>query len=175
MIQDLFRKRYNQQKSNAKMRGVEFLFTFEEWKDWWIATGKWEQRGKLKGQYVMCRYGDIGYYSLDNVFCGTTQENVRDGNLGKEMTISTRNKISAFNKGQPHPWSAGDKNPMHRPEVKVKISIAVGGSNNYRAKTVICPFGIFGSTTEASKELNVPAETIQWRCRHNKSGWSSLR
>lgn len=174
MTKDIYRKRYTQHKSNAKMRGVKFLFTFDEWKDWWIATGKWEQRGKLRGQYVMRRHGDVGPYSIDNVFCGVTEENVRDGNLGKEITLETRNKISASNKGQSHPWSLGDKNPMHRPEVKAKMSIAVGGANNYRAKTVICPLGVFGSTTEASKALNIPAVTIQWRCRHKKSGWSYL-
>ena len=174
MTKDIFRKRYTQHKSNAKMRGVDFLFTFEEWKDWWVATGKWEQRGKLRGQYVMRRHGDIGPYAIDNVFCGVTEENVRDGNLCKEITIETRNKISASNTGQPHPWSLGDKNPMHRLEVKAKMSIAVGGANNYRAKTVICPLGVFGSATEASKALNIPAVTIQWRCRHKKSGWSYL-
>ncbi len=154
------------------MRGVEFLFTFEGWKDWWIATGKWEQRGKLRGQFVMRRHGDVGPYSIDNVFCGVTEENVRDGNLGKEITIETRNKISASNKGQPHPWSAGDKNPMHRPEVKAKMSAKIGGANHYKQRGVNTPQGYFVTAKSASEALGIPKPTVEWRARYNKFGFS---
>ena len=154
------------------MRGVDFLFTFDKWKDWWIATGKWEQRGKLRGQYVMRRHGDVGPYSVDNVFCGVTEENVRDGNLGKEISIETRNKISASNKGQPHPWSMGNKNPMHRPEVKAKVSALTGGANHYRAKGVTTPEGFFETTKLASIALEIKKSTVEWRSKHNKFGFS---
>ena len=120
----------------------------------------------------MCRIGDKGCYEVGNVFIGLGKINVRDGNLGKPNSEETKRKKSEALKGKPKPWAIGEKNVMHRPEVKAKMSIAVGGSNNYRAKTVVSPFGVFGSTTEAAKELNIPAVTIQWRCRHNKSGWS---
>lgn len=172
MTKDSYLKAYTQQKSNAKQRGIEFAITFDEWKQIWIDSGKWDQRGRGAEKYCMCRIGDVGCYDVGNVFIGLGKHNVRDGNLGKIDTDETRKKKSESMIGMPHPWSVGDKNPMHRPEVKAKISIAVGGANNYRAKTVICPLGVFGSTTEASKELNIPAVTIQWRCRHNKAGWS---
>ncbi len=174
MTKDIFRKRYTQHKSNAKMRGVDFLFTFEEWKDWWVATGKWEQRGKLRGQYVMRRHGDIGPYAIDNVFCGVTEENVRDGNLGKEITLETRKKISASNSGKPHPWSVGNKNPMHRPEVKAKLSAAISGGKHYRAKMVGTPHGIWNSASEAAKCMGIPKPTVEWRCRNNHVGFSYL-
>ena len=173
-MRDPFRKAYTQHKSNAKQRGIEFKLTFDEWKQIWVDSEKWEQRGRGADKYCMCRIGDAGCYEVGNVFIGLGKTNVRDGNLGKTDSQETRHKKSVAAKGKAHPWSAGDKNPMHRPEVKAKISAAVGGSNNYRAKTVISPFGVFGSTTEASKELNIPAVTIQWRCRYNKSGWSYL-
>ena len=174
MTKDIFRKRYTQHKSNAKMRGIDFLFTFEEWKDWWIATGKWEQRGKLRGQYVMRRHGDIGPYFINNVFCGVTEENVRDGNLGKEITIETRNKISASNKGQPHPWALGDKNPMHRMEVKAKLSASISGSKHYSARMVSTPHGTWGSAVECAKALDMPRPTVEWRCKNQKSGFAYL-
>ena len=173
-MRDIFRKAYTQHKSNAKQRGVEFKLTFDEWKQIWVDSEKWEQRGRGADKYCMCRIGDAGCYEVGNVFIGIGKTNVRDGNLGKKDSQETRHKKSVAAKGKTHPWSTGDKNPMHRPEVKAKMSAAVGGSNNYRAKTVISPFGVFGSTTEASKELNIPAVTIQWRCRYNKSGWSYL-
>lgn len=167
-------KAYTQHKSNAKGRGIEFLLTFEQWRDWWIATGKWDLRGRGRGKYCMRRHGDIGPYSIDNIFCGTNEDNVRDGNIGKIDSQETRSKKSKALKGKAKPWFYGELNPMHRPEVKAKISMAVGGSNNYRAKTVVTPFGIFGSTSEAAKMLNIPAVTVQWRCRNNKAGWSYL-
>jgi len=172
MIKNQHLKAYTQQKSNAKQRGVEFSITFEEWKQVWLDSGKWDERGRGAEKFCMCRIGDVGCYSVANVFIGLGKHNVRDGNIGKLDSNETRQKKSQSMRGKPHPWSVGDKNPMHRPEVKAKMSIAVGGANNYRAKTVICPLGVFGSTTEASKELNIPAVTIQWRCRHNKAGWS---
>ena len=172
MTKDIYRKRYTQHKSNAKMRGVEFLFAFDEWKDWWVATGKWEQRGKLRGQYVMRRHGDIGPYAVDNVFCGVTEENVRDGNFGKEITIETRNKISASNTGKPHPWSAGNKNPMHRLEVKAKISAATGGANHYRAIGVTTPQGFFSTAKTAAEATGIKQPTVEWRARHSKFGFS---
>jgi hypothetical protein len=48
---DPFRKAYTQHKSNAKARGVDFLFSFDEWKQWWLDSGKWEQRGKGHDSY----------------------------------------------------------------------------------------------------------------------------
>jgi hypothetical protein len=173
-MRDLFHKTYTQHKSNAKRRGIEFKLTLDEWKQIWIDSGKWDQRGRGADKYCMCRIGDQGCYEVGNVFIGLGKINVRDGNLGKTDSEETKRKKSEASKGKPKPWAAGKNSVMHRPEVKAKMSIAVGGSNNYRAKTVVSPFGVFGSTTEASKELNIPAVTIQWRCRHNKSGWSYL-
>lgn len=172
MTKDPFRKAYTNHKANAKARGIEFRLTLDEWKQIWRDSGFWSQRGRGADKYCMCRIGDLGCYEVGNVFIALNKTNVRDGNLGKLDSEETRLKKSKALTGKPHPWSLGNKNPMHRPEVKAKISIAVGGSNNYKAKTVVSPFGVFGSTTEASKELNIPAVTIQWRCRHNKAGWS---
>lgn len=173
-MRDQFKRTYTQHKSNAKARGIEFRLTLDEWKQIWLDSGKWEQRGRGADKYCMCRIGDAGCYEIGNVFIGLGKTNVRDGNLGKTDSQETKHKKSVAAKGKPKPWVVGDKNPMHRPEVKAKMSVAVGGSNNYRAKTVVSPFGVFGSATEAAKELNIPAVTVQWRCRYNKSGWSYL-
>lgn len=171
---DLYRKGFTTHKWNAKTRGIEFLFTFEQWRDWWIATGKWELRGRGRGMYCMRRHGDVGPYSIDNVFCGTNEENVRDGNLGKAVSQETREKIAEALKGVPHEWSRGEKNPMHRPEVKAKMSAAIGGSKNYAAKMVGTPHGIWGSATECARALSIPVPTVNWRCKHNKLGFAYL-
>lgn len=42
-------------------------------------TGKLHLRGVTKDKpYVMCRYGDNGPYSPNNVYCGTHSDNVTD-------------------------------------------------------------------------------------------------
>ena len=66
---------YQRQKSAARRRGIQFLLSFEEWRTLWLESGKWEQRGKRKGQYVMARYGDAGAYAVDNVRICTNREN----------------------------------------------------------------------------------------------------
>jgi hypothetical protein len=167
-----YKKAYTQHKSNAKQRGIEMRMTFDEWKGVWVQSGLWEQRGRGADKYCMCRYNDEGHYEVDNVFIATNSNNLHDGNIGKVMSDETRAKISKAKTGKERVDMQGSKNPMHHPDVKAKISAAVGGSNNYQAKGVISPFGQYGSTTEAARDLGIPVPTIQWRCRHNKAGWS---
>ena len=171
---DLYRKGFTDQKRNAKMRGVEFLFTFEQWRDWWIASGKWEQRGRGRGKYCMRRHGDTGPYSVENVFCGLNEDNVRDGNLGKVMSQETRQKLSKANSGKAHPWSVGERNPMHRPEVKAKMSAAISGGKHYRARMVATPHGIWTSAVEAAECIGIPVATVNWRCQHQKLGFAYI-
>jgi len=160
------------QKNNALTRGIPFLLSFEQWLDIWTESGKLSQRGRGAEKFCMCRHEDIGPYEVGNVFIGINRENVRAGNLGKEVPKEVREKISLANKGKPHEWSRGDKNPMHRPEVKAKISAAIGGANHYKQRGVNTPQGYFVTSKAASEALGVPKPTIEWRARHNKFGFS---
>ena len=103
---------------------------------------------------------------------GLNADNISAGNLGKPDSDETKAKKSLAIAGRKRPDVAGIMNPMHRPDVKAKMSLAIGGANNYKAKRVLSPFGEYGSTTEAAKDLDIPAVTIQWRCRNNRLGWS---
>jgi hypothetical protein len=172
--QTKFLKVYKAQKSNAKTRKIPFFLTFEQWLEIWSSSGKLEQRGRGANKFCMCRVGDTGPYEVGNVFIGTGRENVRAGNLGKEMTQDVRNKISKANMGKPHEWSRGEKNPMHRPEVKAKISEKISGSKHYAARMVQTPQGIWGSAVECAKALNMPRPTVEWRCKNQKSGFAYL-
>jgi hypothetical protein len=76
------RGKYAFHKSSAKKRGIPFLLTFEEWWDIWQASGKWEQRGRRRDQYVMARFGDLGAYKRDNVricLAGENTDEMRQG------------------------------------------------------------------------------------------------
>jgi hypothetical protein len=167
-------KVYKAQKSNAKTRKIPFLLTFEQWLKIWNDSGKLDQRGRGADKFCMCRVGDMGSYEVGNVFIGTGRENVRAGNLGKEMTQEVKDKISKTHSGKPHEWSKGDKNPMHRPEVKAKLSAKISGSKHYAARTVQTPQGIWGSAAECAKELNMPRPTVEWRCKNQKSGFAYI-
>lgn len=69
------RGKYNRQRANAHKRGIGWELTFPQWWDMWQKSGKWEQRGREAGQYYMCRFGDTGPYSDDNVRIDTMSSN----------------------------------------------------------------------------------------------------
>jgi hypothetical protein len=73
--------RFTQQRANAKCRGIEWRLTFEQWRDWWLATGRVDERGRLRGQWVMCRPGDVGAYELGNIRCALAEDNVTERNV----------------------------------------------------------------------------------------------
>jgi len=78
---------YGQQKRNAKMRGIEFDFTYQEWCDWWLlqlGTNWPKRRGCKKDQYVMARYYDDGPYAAHNVKCITASQNIIEYNKRRE-------------------------------------------------------------------------------------------
>lgn len=102
------KNKYNCHKGAAKRRGVGFTLTFEEWCHIWERSGKWEQRGRKKGQYVMSRIGDTGDYAIDNVFIQSSENNVIQANYNK--------------KGQTRVL------PKHSEETKRKISMSLMGN-----------------------------------------------
>jgi hypothetical protein len=67
---------------DAKARGIEFTFTLMQWRLWWMfelrMKGHDAKRGRGIGKYMMCRIGDVGPYTPDNVYCGTAKENAAD-------------------------------------------------------------------------------------------------
>ena len=73
--EEIERSKFQQQKYMAKRRGIEFLFTFEEWIKMWEDSGKWNERGRGAKKYCMARHNDIGPYAVGNVSIQTNQEN----------------------------------------------------------------------------------------------------
>jgi hypothetical protein len=72
--------RFRQQRSNAGNRGISWQLTFEEWRDWWLATGHVDERGRCTGQWVMARPFDSGPYALGNLQCLRAEDNVSQQN-----------------------------------------------------------------------------------------------
>ena len=98
------RHKYACHKSKAKSRGIEFNLTFEEWWDIWQQSGKWEQRGCRKGQYVMSRKNDVGPYAIGNVFIQLQEDNRREAMLGKPANYirTVEQKIAQIKRINPY-------------------------------------------------------------------------
>lgn len=60
--------KYRAQRWMAEERGIEWHFTFPQWKRIWDESGKWSIRGTGPNQAYMARRGDCGPYSIENVF-----------------------------------------------------------------------------------------------------------
>jgi len=89
---------YTDQRINAKNRGIEWRFTFNEWWKIWDDSGCWEDRGRGFG-YVMSRPGDVGPYSADNVRIIPADENSREYKVRywEEVRTGKRDKPSRMN------------------------------------------------------------------------------
>jgi len=54
------RRAYSSHRRNAVRRGTPFLFTFEQWSEWWLTDDRWSRRGRKAGQLQVDRKGDSG-------------------------------------------------------------------------------------------------------------------
>jgi hypothetical protein len=69
------RKHFYSQCGSSRKRKIEWQLTFEQWHQIWLSSGKFHLRGRGLGKYCMCRYGDVGPYSIDNVYIDTIDNN----------------------------------------------------------------------------------------------------
>jgi len=83
---------YTIHRNNALLRGVPWEFTLASWWDVWQKSGKWEERGCGFDGYVMCRRGDVGPYSTENVYIARSIHN----------TSVRPSKISGLPRGVTH-------------------------------------------------------------------------
>lgn len=79
--------KFHQQRLQAKHRGIEWMFTFEHWWDFWQKSGQWHLRGKGFGTYVMARRGDEGPYSASNCYICPFEENMADGRARRKPRV----------------------------------------------------------------------------------------
>lgn len=73
------------QRAQAKFRGIEWRITLDEWLLIWMESGKWEQRGRGEGKYVMARFGDLGPYAAGNVKIILATENLSEAQYTRRI------------------------------------------------------------------------------------------
>ena len=85
------RYKYTHARKSAISRGISWEFTFEEWLEIWYGSDKWEERSPVG--YCMCRYGDEGPYSKDNIYIAHASQNKSDAYYNGKL-----HNIAAYNK-----------------------------------------------------------------------------
>lgn len=65
------------QRQNASSRNIPWNLTLWEWWQIWEASGHWQERGRTRDAYVMCRFADAGAYEIGNVYIATAGTNVK--------------------------------------------------------------------------------------------------
>jgi hypothetical protein len=73
-------RKFNQQRVNARRRGLGWGLTFKQWWGIWQESGLWDKRGKGQG-YCMARHGDSDGYTPENVYICTIGQNFSDSYL----------------------------------------------------------------------------------------------
>jgi len=76
---------YKAAQRNARIRGVVWDLTLEDWYSLWSL--KWHLRGTSKGSLQMCRTKDKGPYSLENVRIDTVENNRAEHNENVRLSI----------------------------------------------------------------------------------------
>jgi len=94
------KRKFREQKQRAKSRNIDWQLTFEQWMDIWLSSGHWHERGCKRGLYCMSRKGDIGAYSVDNVYIQTHSDNLKEIHLAR-----------------PKGWFKPNKNPSGKPKL----------------------------------------------------------
>lgn len=122
-----------QQRNNSLSRGILWDLTFWQWWMLWQASGKWEQRGRTKNAFVMCRRADAGGYSMGNVFIGTLAEN-----SANQPNNPYRSAHPDFEQAMARKKKAGRSRPsanMHRVNVGLPKGVTKSpGSPSYIAQ-----------------------------------------
>ena len=77
-------ERYFEQRQAAKQRGIEWALDFWQWLEIWQSSGHLHERGRCRGQFQMCRRGDIGPYASSNVRIDRMEANTSEAQAAKQ-------------------------------------------------------------------------------------------
>jgi hypothetical protein len=148
------RAAYTNQKSSAKTLGIPFLFTFEQWSEWWLTDDRWSRRGRKAGQLQMGRKGNSGPYSPDNVECATKEQK-------QKSQLLPMPPLAAFS-------------PERRAEVFKKAGLSRRGEKHWRARPVVTPLGTFVTVTAAAQAHGITQPRGSDLAREKRNGWRYL-
>ena len=147
----LLRRAYASQRRSAVTRGIPFLFTFEQWSEWWLTDDRWSRRGRKAGQLQMGRKGYSGPYSPDNVECATKEQK-------QKLLLTSLSSLS----------------PEKRAEAYRKAGLARRGEKHWQARAVVTPLGTFPTVTAAAQAHGITQPRGSDLAREKRNGWRYL-
>lgn len=100
------RNKFRWQRRAAEYRGIVWTLTLGEWWGVWQESGKWQQRGRTKSDYVMSRIDDKGGYVYGNVYITSASNNCREARRGPNAKRGERNGVYFMLPGYAKPWYA---------------------------------------------------------------------
>src|SRR5258708_22856040 len=142
---------YGNHKHIAIKRGIPFLFTFEQWSEWWLTDDRWSRRGRKAGQLQMGRKGNSGPYAPENVECVTKEQKQKAQLVG----------LSSLS-------------PEKRAETARKAGLARFGENHWLARPVETPLGTFATVTAATQAHGITRPRGSDLAREKRNGWRYL-
>lgn len=83
-----YKRAFYQQRNNAKIRGIGWDLTYQQWRDWWGADI--DRRGTGRSDLQMQRIADAGPYALDNIRKGVPKDNARTRGAATQNRIAAR-------------------------------------------------------------------------------------
>lgn len=90
---------FARQRCTAKTRSISWEMTLWEWWTIWQRSGKWSRRGRERGQFVMCRFGDTGPYSANNVFIALNCENISAATRKDDLPVGVQRAGTRYEAG----------------------------------------------------------------------------
>lgn len=148
------RHKFRVAKADAKRRGIPFLFTFEEWWEFWGQDDRWSRRGRGGDNLVMARNGDTGPYAPWNVHCCTYAENQAEISRESYRQRGIKSSATRIRNGTLHLCQRGAGHPKSRP--------------------VRTPAGDFESGRLAAEHLGISNTTLYERVNGGSPGFRWL-
>lgn len=97
------RRDFTNARANATRRGIAWHLTFEQWAVLWRTSGKYDQRGRKRGQFQMDRIDNArGYYDGNVQIVSGTVNRTKDSPHGWQPKLSeaaVRDIRMTFRKG----------------------------------------------------------------------------
>lgn len=76
---------YRSQRNNAGTREIPWELSIGQYAAIWMLSGKWNYRGRHRGEYVMARFLDTGPYAWGNVEIVVSSDNIKLVRLRERM------------------------------------------------------------------------------------------
>jgi|SRR6516162_115958 len=87
-------EKFFQQRRAAEQRGIPWALDFWTWLEIWQSSGHLHERGRCRGQFQMCRLGDVGPYASSTVRIDRMEVNASEAQAAKNRIRLARQQAA---------------------------------------------------------------------------------